>query len=69
VASNKINVLQSSPHFLTSALGKQPMGGGSVRTLYFLAKVHAWAEEQDDKPGRPEAICRLLELGLKAKAK
>jgi hypothetical protein len=40
-----------------------------VRTLYFLAKVHAWAEEQDDKLGHSEAICRLVELGLKAKAK
>ena len=51
-------------------LGKQRgRAGGGVRTLYFLAKVHAWAEERDEKPGRPEAICRLVELGLKAKAK
>ena len=26
-----------------------------------------WAKSQDDDPSRPEAIRRLLELGLKAK--
>jgi hypothetical protein len=28
-----------------------------------------WAAEQSDQPGRSEAIRRLVELGLKAKAK
>jgi metal-responsive CopG/Arc/MetJ family transcriptional regulator len=28
------------------------------------ATVDAWAEKQDDKPGRSEAIRRLVELGL-----
>jgi hypothetical protein len=37
--------------------------------LYFLAKIHAWAEEQDVKPGRSGAVRRPIELGLKAKAK
>jgi hypothetical protein len=31
--------------------------------------VDAWAARQDDEPGRSEAIRRLVELGLKAKAK
>jgi len=31
------------------------------------AAVDAWAAHLDDKPGRSEAIRRLVELGLKAK--
>ena len=31
--------------------------------------VDKWAEKQDDKPGRSEAIRRLVELGLKVTAK
>jgi len=27
--------------------------------------VDKWAEKQDDKPGRSEAIRRLVEIGLK----
>ena len=30
----------------------------------FITKVDAWAEKQDDHPGRTEAIRRLVELGL-----
>jgi hypothetical protein len=33
----------------------------------FIADVDAWAAAQEDKPGRSEAIRRLVELGLKAK--
>ena len=32
-------------------------------------QVDGWAAQQADKPGRSEAIRRLVELGLKAKAK
>ena len=35
----------------------------------FLKQLDAWRKKQDDLPGRPEAIRRLVELGLKAKAK
>jgi hypothetical protein len=35
----------------------------------FMASVDTWAAEQDDEPGRSEAIRRLVELGLKAKGK
>ena len=35
----------------------------------FLRRLDAWRKNQDDLPGRPEAIRRLVELGLKAKAK
>ena len=31
------------------------------------ANVDAWAKQQDDAPGRSEAIRRLVELGLKTK--
>ena len=31
--------------------------------------VDVWAGKQDDQPGRSEAIRRLVELGLKVKAK
>jgi hypothetical protein len=34
----------------------------------FRAAIDAWARKQDDKPNRSEAIRRLIELGLKAKA-
>jgi hypothetical protein len=32
-----------------------------------MARLDAWAARQDDKPGRSEAIRRLVEIGLKAK--
>jgi hypothetical protein len=34
----------------------------------FIAELDAWAAAQDDKPGRSEAIHRLVELGLKVKS-
>lgn len=34
-----------------------------------LAAVDDWRARQDDAPSRPEAIRRLVELGLKAKPK
>jgi hypothetical protein len=34
----------------------------------FLRSLDAWIAKQDPKPSRPEAIRRLVELGLKAKA-
>jgi hypothetical protein len=32
-----------------------------------LEVIDDWRRKQDDLPGRPEAIRRLVELGLKAK--
>ena len=32
-----------------------------------LRELDLWAKSQDDRPSRPEAIRRLIELGLKAK--
>lgn len=34
-----------------------------------LAVLDAWRAEQDPQPTRPEALRRLAELGLKAKAR
>jgi hypothetical protein len=34
-----------------------------------LETIDGWRRMQDDLPGRPEAIRRLVELGLKVKAK
>jgi hypothetical protein len=38
-------------------------------TVEALGTIDDWRRKQDDLPGRPEAIRRLVELGLKAKAK
>jgi len=35
----------------------------------FLKRIDDWRRKQEDLPGRPEAIRRLVELGLKAKSK
>jgi hypothetical protein len=41
-----------------------------VRVQPDMAKrLDDWRREQDDLPNRPEAIRRLVELGLKAKGK
>jgi hypothetical protein len=41
-----------------------------VRVQPDMAKqLDDWRRDQDDLPGRPEAIRRLVEIGLKAKAK
>jgi hypothetical protein len=41
-----------------------------VRVQPEMAKeLDDWRRKQDDLPGRPEAIRRLVELGLKAKGK
>jgi len=34
-----------------------------------LAAIDEWIDAQDEKISRPEAIRRLVEIGLKAKAK
>jgi hypothetical protein len=50
--------------------GRPATGKDPVRTMRlsdeFIASVDAWAAKQDDKPGRSEAIRRLVELGLNA---
>jgi hypothetical protein len=63
--SNKV-ILKKKP-------GRPATGTDPVRAIRlsddFLAKVDTWAANQDDEPGRSEAIRRLVELGLKVKGK
>jgi len=53
--------------------GRKPTGTDPARTVRlsdeFMASLDAWSARQDDAPSRSEAIRRLVELGLKAKAK
>jgi hypothetical protein len=51
--------------------GPAPTGKGAptlVRLQPDLAgKIDAWSAKQEDAPSRPEAIRRLIDLGLKTK--
>ena len=38
-------------------------------TAEFLKDLDSWRRKQEDLPGRPEAVRRLVEMGLKAKAR
>jgi hypothetical protein len=50
------------------ATGRDPVT--AIRLSQELREtVDEWADRQDDQPGRSEAIRRLVEIGLKAKAK
>jgi len=48
--------------------GRKPTGTDPARTIRlsdeFITTVDAWAAAQADKPGRSEAIRRLVEIGL-----
>jgi alkanesulfonate monooxygenase SsuD/methylene tetrahydromethanopterin reductase-like flavin-dependent oxidoreductase (luciferase family) len=51
--------------------GRPATGKDPVRAIRlsdeFLEKVDGWAAQQTDRPGRSEAIRRLVELGLKVR--
>jgi hypothetical protein len=51
--------------------GPEPTGKGAPILVRMqpdaLAKLDAWAAKQDGEPSRPEAIRRLVEMGLKGK--
>jgi hypothetical protein len=53
--------------------GRPATGRDPVTAIRLAAqlkdKLDAWAAQQPDKPGRSEAIRRLVELGLKVKGK
>jgi hypothetical protein len=64
--TSKKNVVRKRPG--RPATGQDPVT--AIRLSKELREtVDAWAAEQDDQPGRSEAIRRLVELGLKAKGK
>jgi hypothetical protein len=51
--------------------GRPPVESEAVNVrmaLEALETIDNWRRKQADLPGRPEAIRRLVELGLKAKA-
>jgi hypothetical protein len=48
------------------ATGKTPIRAIRL-TDEFMDKIDHWATQQEDQPGRSEAIRRLVERGLKAK--
>jgi hypothetical protein len=50
------------------ATGTAPLVGVRM-TEDLQAQIKAWARKQQDTPGLAPAIRRLVELGLKAKAK
>lgn len=53
--------------------GPLPTGKGTLVGVRLqpdlLGPIDAWAADQDDHPGRSEAIRRLVKIGLKAKGK
>jgi hypothetical protein len=58
----------SNKVILKKKAGRPATGTDPVRAIRlsdeFLAAVDAWAAQQDDTPGRSEAIRRLVEIGL-----
>ena len=73
VLSYRLNMKRSIKKATPKRRGRPATGKDPTRTFrlsdQFIANVDAWAASQDDQPGRSEAIRRLVELGLKAKAK
>jgi hypothetical protein len=53
-----------------SKRGRPPVDTEAVNVrlaVTALQSIDDWRRKQDDLPGRPEAIRRLVEIGLKAK--
>ncbi len=67
------NMGTSSKRVIPKKRGRPATGNDPVRAFRlsdeFMTRLDAWIAEQDDLPSRAEAIRRLVELGLKAKAK
>ena len=64
--NQSIRVIMTTPKKRAAAAGDLVV----VRVQSDIAKrLDDWRRKQDDLPGRPEAIRRLVELGLKAKAR
>ena len=65
--------MNQSIRVIMTTLKKRAAAAGDlvgVRVQPDIAKrLDDWRRKQDDLPGRPEAIRRLVELGLKAKAR
>ncbi|MGF6433483.1 hypothetical protein [Bradyrhizobium elkanii] len=62
----KATIERATPQKRAPATGDPVM----VRIQPEMAKaLDDWRRKQDDLPGRPEAIRRLVEIGLKSKVK
>jgi len=61
------------PDKATRLRGPPPTGAGTLIGVRIqpddLVLLDRWRADQPDQPGRPEAIRRLVESGLKAKGK
>lgn len=66
------NAIQKSAGGKRLGAGRPATGTDPARTFRlsdeFMSRVDAWAADQDDQPGRSEAVRRLVELGLDARA-
>jgi hypothetical protein len=64
--TSRTNNIKKSPR------GRPPVESEAVTVrlaVTALATIDDWRRNQDDLPGRPEAIRRLVELGLGTKIK
>ena len=61
--ASKKNVVRKRPG--RPATGQDPVTAIRL-SKEMRAAVNAWAKSESDKPGRSEAIRRLVELGLRA---
>jgi len=62
--------MKSTINSAKKSRGRPPVDTEAVNvrmTAETLQTIDDWRRKQDDLPGRPEAIRRLVELGLKAK--
>jgi hypothetical protein len=62
--------MKSTINSAKKSRGRPPVESEAVNVriaLPALKEIDDWRRHQDDMPGRPEAIRRLVELGLKAK--
>jgi hypothetical protein len=66
----RLNMKRSINKATPKRRGRPATGKAPTRTIRlsdeFMAKVDDWTAQQPDKPGRSEAIRRLVELGLTA---
>jgi hypothetical protein len=63
--SSRINSAKKSKR------GRPPVDSEAINVRMLadaLKSLDAWRRKQEDLPGRPEAIRRLVEIGLRAKS-